>query len=136
MVVVRRVDEGWRVLVLRAYRNWDFPKGLVEPGEAPLAAAIREAAEEAAVGDLDFRWGESYCETAPYGRGKVARYYLAGTTQQTVTLPVSPELGRPEHDGWRWVDFHQAARPAAAAPAAGPPHGREKSSRKTRAGRS
>lgn len=110
VVVVRRVDEGWRLLVLRAYRNWDFPKGLVEPGEAPLAAAIRETAGEAAISDLSFRWGEAYTETAPYGRGKVARYYLAETAQQTVTLPVSPELGRPEHDEWRWVDFDEAER--------------------------
>ena len=31
VVVVRRFPEGWRCLVLRAYRNWHFPKGLVEP---------------------------------------------------------------------------------------------------------
>jgi 8-oxo-dGTP pyrophosphatase MutT (NUDIX family) len=110
VVVARRDGGGWRLLVLRAYRNWDFPKGMVEPGEAPLAAAIRETAEEAAIGDLAFRWGEDYRETAPYARGKVARYYLAETAQQTVTLPVSPELGRPEHDEWRWVDFIEAER--------------------------
>jgi 8-oxo-dGTP pyrophosphatase MutT (NUDIX family) len=110
VVVARRDGGGWRLLVLRAYRNWDFPKGRVEPGETPLAAAIRETAEEAAIGDLAFRWGEDCRETAPYGRGKVARYYLAETAQQTVTLPVSPELGRPEHDEWRWVDFIEAER--------------------------
>lgn len=110
VVVARRVNHGWRLLVLRAYRNWDFPKGLVEPGESPLAAAIRETAEEASISDLAFRWGEGYCETAPYRGGKVARYYLAETAQQTVTLPVSPELGRPEHDEWRWVGFDEAER--------------------------
>ena len=110
VVVVRRDAGGWRLLVLRAYRNWDFPKGLVEPGEAPLDAAIRETAEEAAISDLAFGWGEDYRETAPYGRGKVARYYLAETQQTSITLPVSPELGRPEHDEWRWVDFGEAER--------------------------
>ena len=30
VVVVRQTDSGWRFLMLRAYRNWDFPKGLVE----------------------------------------------------------------------------------------------------------
>ena len=94
--------------MLRSYRNWDFPKGRVEPGEAPLDAAIRETAEEAGISDLAFRWGEGYCETVPYRRGKVARYYLAETMQEFITLPVSPELGRPEHDEWRWVDFDQA----------------------------
>ena len=96
--------------MLRAYRNWDFPKGMVEPGEAPLEAAIRETAEEAAISDLAFRWGDAYRETAPYGRGKVARYSLAETARQAITLPMSPELGRPEHDEWRWVSFDEAAR--------------------------
>lgn len=110
MVVVRRDTGGYRLLVLRAYRNWDFPKGRVEAGEAPLDAAIRETAEEAGIGDLAFRWGEGYCETAPYRGGKVARYYLAETTQAAITLPVSPELGRPEHHEWRWVGFEAAGR--------------------------
>ena len=110
VVVARHDASGWRLLVLRAYRNWDFPKGMVEPGEVPLDAAIRETTEEAAISDLAFHWGDGYCETAPYGRGKVARYYLAETMQQFITLPISPELGRPEHDEWCWVSFDEAAR--------------------------
>ena len=42
------------VLLLRAYRNWDLPKGLVEPGEQPFAAACREVEEETGITDLDF----------------------------------------------------------------------------------
>lgn len=110
VVVVRREGGAWRVLVLRAYRNWDFPKGGLEAGETPLAAAIRETAEESSITDLVFRWGESWCETAPYRAGKVARYYLAETARRDITLPVSAELGRPEHDEWRWVSFAAAVR--------------------------
>lgn len=102
--MVRRSPAGWLYLMLRAYRNWDFPKGVVEPGEDPLAAARREVREEASVEDLELNWGEVYRETAPYGNRKIARYYLAETRTVTITLPVSPELGRPEHDEWRWVD--------------------------------
>lgn len=108
VVVVRRDEAGWRLLVLCAWGNWDFPKGMVEPGEAPLDAAIRETAEEAGVNDLVFRWGEGYCETAPYRRGKIARYYLAETSQKSITLPISAELGHPEHDEWRWVSLDEA----------------------------
>ena len=79
IIPVRRTEAGWRVLVLRAYRNWDFPKGLIEPGEEPLAAARREAAEEADLGDLSFPFGTAYIDTAPYSGGKTARYYLAET---------------------------------------------------------
>ena len=104
VVVVRRAAADWRFLLLRAYRNWDFPKGVVEPGEDPLAAARREVREETLVTDLVFEWGETYRETAPYGPRKIARYYLAATHTDNISLPVSPVLGRPEHDEWRWVD--------------------------------
>lgn len=77
---------------------------MVEPGEEPLAAARREVREETLIEDLDFTWGEVCQETGPYGHRKIARYYLAATRTARVVLPVSPELGRPEHDEWRWVD--------------------------------
>ncbi len=93
--------------MLRAYRNWDFPKGVVEAGEAPLAAALREVKEETLIEDLQFTWGEEYRETAPYSHKKVARYYIARTSTESVTLPVRPELGRPEHNEARWVTFEQ-----------------------------
>jgi len=71
------------LLVLRAFRNWDFPKGLIEDGE-------------------------SYKETIPYANGKIARYYIAVTETEHITLPISHELGKPEHDEWRWVGFDEA----------------------------
>jgi len=108
-VPVRRSPEGWRVLVLRCYRNWDFPKGRVEAGEEQLQTALREAREEADLSDLALDWGEAFAETAPYSRGKVARYYLARTEREDVVLPVNPELGHPEHHEGRWVDLDRAS---------------------------
>jgi len=105
---VRQFDDGWRVLLLRAYNYWDCPKGVVEPGEEPLTTAKREVLEEAGIIALDFRWGEACIETPPYAKNKVARYYLAATTQQSVTLAVNPELGRPEHQEFRWLGFDAA----------------------------
>ena len=104
VVVLRRGPVDWLFLMLRAYRNWDFPKGVVEPGEVPMAAARREVREETLIEDLEFNWGEIYRETGPYANRKIARYYLAVTRTERVSLPVSPELGRPEHNEWRWVD--------------------------------
>ena len=94
--------------MLRAYRNWDFPKGLVEPGEDPLAAAVREANEEAGLADLAFEWGKEFIETAPYANNKVARYYVARTRSEHVVLKVNPALGRPEHHEYRWAGLVDA----------------------------
>jgi 8-oxo-dGTP pyrophosphatase MutT (NUDIX family) len=108
VVVLRWEGDKCRYLLLRAYRHWDFPKGIVEPGEDPLRAACREAEEETSLRELDFRWGPQYVETGPHGRGKVARYYVAETQEVSVRLPVSPMLGRPEHHEYRWVTFEEA----------------------------
>ena len=110
VIVVRRYGDAYRYLLLRAYRYWDFPKGLVELEEQPRAAALREVTEETTLVDLEFRWGEDYRETEPYGAGKVARYYLAESRSGEVSLPVSPELGRPEHHEFRWCDYTSARK--------------------------
>jgi 8-oxo-dGTP pyrophosphatase MutT (NUDIX family) len=107
-VVFRRSDRGIRLLVLRAYQNWDFPKGLIEPGEDALAAARREVREETGLAELAFPFGEEFKETLPYSGNKVARYYLAETDAEKIALPVSPELGRPEHHEYRWISFDEA----------------------------
>ena len=108
VVVARQVEDGWRFLLLRAFSHWDFPKGMVETGEEPLAAAVREVREESLIDDLDFAWGESSTRTGPYSRGKVACYFIARTQTVDVALPVNPELGRAEHSEYRWVDFDEA----------------------------
>lgn len=107
-VVVRKTESGWQTLMLRAYRNWDFPKGLCEPGESPLESATREIGEETGIAELSFEWGHRHTDTGPYNRGKVARYFLVRTGQEDVELGVSPEMGRPEHHEYRWLDFDSA----------------------------
>lgn len=107
-VVVRQTAAGWNTLLLRAYRNWDFPKGSREAGEHPLETACREVGEETGIGDLSFDWGESFTDTGPYNRGKVARYYLARTETEKVVMGISPLLGRPEHHEYRWMSFDEA----------------------------
>ncbi len=108
VVVVSLVERKLKFLLLRAYRNWDFPKGIVEPGEAPIDAALREVREETMLDDISFDWGLVFMETGPYNKGKISRYYIARSKEQQIILPVNPELGVPEHQEARWVSFQTA----------------------------
>jgi len=103
VVVVRGTADDLRVLLLRAYRNWDLPKGRLEAGETPLEAAIREVREETGLSALEFAWGDESISTEPYAGGKVVRFYVARCEVGDVTLPINPSLGRAEHHEFRWV---------------------------------
>ncbi len=108
VIIVRMNEVQLKYLLLRAFGYWDFPKGIVEPDESPVEAAKREVEEETTLNDLNFRWGYDYRETGPYNRGKVARYYIAETSESRVSLPVNPDIGKPEHDEYRWVSYEEA----------------------------
>ena len=108
VVVVNVVRPNVHFLLLRAYRNWDFPKGLVEPGEQPIDAALREVREETTLDNLSFDWGMDFVETGPYNKGKISRYYLARSSATAVRLPINPDLGMPEHHEARWLQFDKA----------------------------
>ncbi|MFZ1828751.1 MAG: NUDIX domain-containing protein [Candidatus Competibacteraceae bacterium] len=109
VVVVHWTRDHYDYLLLRAYNYWDFPKGVVEANESPLAAAVREVEEETTLTGLRFRWGDAYRETHPYNQGrKVARYYIAESPSTEVSLLLNPELGRPEHSEFRWVHRAEA----------------------------
>lgn len=107
-VLARDTGEGPVTLMLRAYHNWDFPKGINEEGEQALETAIRELHEETGIGEPDYPWGDRFKETGPYSRGKTARYYLGRTKTTDVVIGPSPETGEPEHHEWRWVNFDEA----------------------------
>lgn len=108
VVIQHHGPAGRRYLLLRCYRYWDFPKGIVEPGEDPWSAACREVREETSLTALSFPWGLAFHETPPYGRGKVARYYLALAGSDAVCLPVNPQLGHAEHHEFRWLPYPAA----------------------------
>ncbi len=96
------------VLCLRAYSNWDFPKGQLEEGEAAISAAIRETAEETTLQHgADYILTGGNAPSITYGSGKnkkSATFFLAKRmSDKQPFLPVNPELGKPEHDEWKWV---------------------------------
>lgn len=108
VVIARRQAGTYRLLVLRSGRHWDFPKGLIEEGEDAHDTARREATEGTGISDLTFDAAESHKETISYGTGEIARYYLAITTTDEVSLPIAHELGKPVYDEWRWVTFDES----------------------------
>lgn len=48
-VVYRQSPELSFLMILDGYGRWTFPKGLVEPGETPEQAAVREIEEETGI---------------------------------------------------------------------------------------
>jgi 8-oxo-dGTP pyrophosphatase MutT (NUDIX family) len=71
-------------LIIRdSYDNWGFPKGHVEDGERPEAAALREVIEETGLGDLSVRSSIDTIDWYFRFRGrlihKVCHFYLMFT---------------------------------------------------------
>jgi ADP-ribose pyrophosphatase YjhB (NUDIX family) len=91
-IVVRLDAKEPRVLLVTAKRNprnWIFPKGHIEKGETPEAAALREAKEEAGVmGKLIGPAG--VLEYSFLGVKARVEYFLAVLTRETG----EPEDGR------------------------------------------
>ena len=110
------IIDGDSVLSLRAYQNWDFPKGRVEAGETLLDAAVRETEEETTlVAGEDYTLTGDQAPSITYSTGmktKTATYFIAtraSDKEPPTPLPVSYELDppRPENDEWQWVPLAQ-----------------------------
>ena len=98
-----------KVLAVRAYAHWDFPKGQLEEGETLADAAVRETMEEVSLNPLvDY----TIVDRAPSifrGAGKKKKeitYFLALRRSDTEPfLQVNPDLGKPEHDEFTWMSL-------------------------------
>lgn len=110
IIPVRKIDDKWMFLLLRIYTYWDFPKGEVHPGEDQWLAALRELEEETSIKEARDLWNQTYMETEPYSKGKIARYYLAEVDDQEIELLPNPETGLIEHHEYRWVNYQQARK--------------------------
>jgi 8-oxo-dGTP pyrophosphatase MutT (NUDIX family) len=103
-VVLRRGSEV--LLVHRPkYDDWSFPKGKVDRGEHPLAAAVREVEEETG---LRVRLGRPLSDHRYQvnGRGKTVHYWVARVIGDD---DISTYLVNDEIDEVVWVSFERAA---------------------------
>jgi 8-oxo-dGTP pyrophosphatase MutT (NUDIX family) len=107
--IVYRADAGQAVFLLirDSYQNWGFPKGHLEPGEQPAAAALREVTEETGLSDLSIRSEIDTIDWFFRFRGqlihKVCHFFLMETAE-TTTCPQRAE----GITACRWMRFEEA----------------------------
>ena len=109
-IVFRRDGERTFFLLIRdPYRNWGFPKGHLEEGEEPAAAAVREVAEETGIAGVEMH---SPIETIDWtfrfrGRRihKTCHFFLMETTERRT----SPQ-GAEGISACRWATYEQATK--------------------------
>lgn len=109
-IVFRRDGERTFFLLIRdPYRNWGFPKGHLEDGEDPAAAALREVSEETGLDGLELRAPIETIDWTFRFRGrkihKVCHFFLMETCQRRAT----PQ----EEEGitaCRWASYEQATK--------------------------
>jgi 8-oxo-dGTP pyrophosphatase MutT (NUDIX family) len=114
-VLVRRLRGAWHVAAIRPVGKregvWALPKGLIDPGEAPDATALREVEEETgAHGRLVSKLGDvRYTYTWKGERVfKVVSFYLVRYSGGR--LGDVPPAHRHEVAGVRWLPLDEAPR--------------------------
>lgn len=84
---------------------------MVEAGEDPWDAALREVKEETGLTKFSVPFNKQFIETLPYGKGKVARYYLIAVEEKIdISLVPNPVTGIIEHHEYRWLTFEKASK--------------------------
>lgn len=109
-IVYRRDGERTFYLLIRdPYRNWGFPKGHLEEGEAPDAAAVREVAEETGIAAVEVRSAVETIDWTFRFRGrkihKTCHFFLMETVQRR-TAPQAKE----GITACRWATYEQATK--------------------------
>jgi len=107
-VVFRQVDGTPLYLLIRdSYRNWGFPKGHIESGELPEAAALREVSEETGLGDLVARGSITTIDWHFRFRGRLIHKVCHFFLMETLEADTSPQRAE-GITACRWAPFEEA----------------------------
>src|SRR5690348_14389449 len=107
--VVFRMSEGTPLylLIRDSYKNWGFPKGHLETGEEPDAAALREVSEETGLSDLSLRGLIDTIDWHFRFRGRLIHKSCHFFLMETAESSTSPQ--RTEGiTACRWLRFDEA----------------------------
>jgi hypothetical protein len=108
LCVVLFDGKRYRLLALRSFDIWDFPKALVPEGEDPLKVALDETRATTGLDDLELNWGsEAFRETLAAEDGTVSRYFIAQSKTNDVALRVPAGEGQEDFE-FRWVTVEDA----------------------------
>ena len=95
--------------------HWDIPKGGAEPGEAPLAAALRETREECGI-DFSARTLTDLGRMAYLPRKDLHLFAVLSERFDAALCHCDSIYAdgwgrnRPEMDDWEWTPFHRVHR--------------------------
>ena len=107
--VVFRIADGRPLFLLirDSYQNWGFPKGHVESGEDPEAAAVREVIEETGLESVNLRGAIDTIDWFFRFRGqlihKFCHFYLFETAQSRTSPQRAEGI-----TACRWMPFEEA----------------------------
>ena len=106
-VVVRRVAEGFKVLLIRdSYGHWIWPKGHAEEGETVPETAIREVQEETGIKELEILKKVGKQEYTYKFEGidvlKIVYIFLMETSQENLVIQTS------EVEQGKWFSVEEA----------------------------
>ena len=100
--------DRYRLLAVRTFDSWDFPKAPVADGEDPLRWRCARRAKAPGSTSWSSPGDEAFRETLASEDGSVSRYYLAESNTAEVTLRVPPGDGGQEDFEYRWVTVEEA----------------------------
>ena len=109
--IVFRMERGKpRYLLIRdSYRNWGFPKGHLEAGEAPETAALREVGEETGLRSLVIRGLIDTIDWDFRFRGQVIHKVCHFFLMESSRSRTSPQRAE-GITACRWMSFEDAQR--------------------------
>lgn len=109
--LVTYFNENGQILYLLLHYtagHWDFPKGIIEEGETPVEAALRELKEEAGItAELDTHFQQPISYLFKDGKSELVSkkvlFFVGKTEEKKIILS-------DEHVDYKWLSYDEAQK--------------------------